>query len=112
MTGGEANIARHALHPPRGLEVLLPDLYPLGPTDQDIWQRVGGDLSLLKLNGTGKSNWFSALRALRRGGGGRTIDRRSLIATALDDYRSMASCSLSTREDRTARRANGSCVVR
>lgn len=86
LTGQEANIARLALHPPRDLEVLLPDLYPLGPTDQDVWQRAGGDLSLLKLNGTGKSNWFSALRALRRGGGGRSIDRHSLIAAALDDY--------------------------
>ncbi|WP_315751867.1 MULTISPECIES: caspase family protein [unclassified Bradyrhizobium] len=86
LTCAEANIARQSLHSPRDLEVLLPDLYPLGPTDQDIWLRAGGDLSLLKLNGTGKSNWFSALRALRRGGGGRNVDRRTLIAAALADY--------------------------
>ncbi|MGN8544843.1 caspase family protein [Bradyrhizobium sp. 13971] len=85
-SGAGADIAREASHTPRDLEVLLPDLYPLGPTDRDIWLRAGGDLSLLNLNGTGKSNWFSALRALRRGGGGRDIDRRALIAAALDDY--------------------------
>ena len=70
---------------PRSLDKILSDLYPLGPTDQDIWIRAGGDVSRLKLSGTGRSNWFSACRVLGMGGGG-AITQQSLITAALDDY--------------------------
>lgn len=70
----------------RQLEQLLADLYPGGPTDQDIWARAGGDVSRLKLTGTGRANWFSALRTLKLGGGGQHIHRAALIQSALDDY--------------------------
>lgn len=68
------------------LQGLFADLYPSGPGDQDIWIRAGGDISRLKLQGTGRSNWFAALRTLELGGGGSNISRRSLIDAALDDY--------------------------
>ena len=49
------------------LEEIMPDLYPAGPTDQEIWARAGGDPSRLHLNDTGRVAWFKALRMLRRG---------------------------------------------
>lgn len=70
----------------RELEQIMADLYPAGPNDQDIWARAGGDPSRLKLSGTGRANWFSALRTLKLGGGGSDISRRALIEAALDDY--------------------------
>ena len=65
---------------------IMPDLYPAGPTDQEIWARAGGDPSRLHLNDTGRVAWFRALRTLRRGGGGSGIRREDLIGTALEDY--------------------------
>ena len=68
------------------LEEIMPDLYPQGPTDQEIWCRAGGDLSRVRLTGTGRENWFRALRTLRQGGGGAGIQKESLIVAALEDY--------------------------
>lgn len=68
------------------LEELMPSLYPLGPMDQEVWARAGGDPSRLNLHETGRAAWFRALSTLRRGGGGRDIGRERLIDTALDDY--------------------------
>ena len=65
---------------------IMPDLYPAGPMEQEIWARAGGDPSRLHLNDTGWVAWFRALRALRRGGGGAGILRERLIGTALEDY--------------------------
>lgn len=70
----------------RDLEHVLADLFPSGPTDQDIWLRAGGDLSRLKLAGNGRSQWFSALRILTQGGGGAGISRESLIEAALEEF--------------------------
>ena len=44
------------------LNRLMPDLYPLGPMDQEVWARAGGDPSRLHLSGTGRALWFKALR--------------------------------------------------
>ena len=70
----------------RGLEQILVDLFPTGPTDQDIWLRAGGELSHLKLAGNGRAQWFSALRILAQGGGGAGISRGSLIEAALEEF--------------------------
>lgn len=70
----------------RSLENILPDLFPAGPTDQDIWLRAGGDVSRLQLGGTGRAAWFNALRILNLGGGGTGISRETLIMAALDDF--------------------------
>ena len=72
--------------PWRQLEEIIADLYPAGPTDDEIWSRAGGDVSRLNLGGTGRTMWFAALRALRQGGGGANISVRSLVATALGDF--------------------------
>ena len=65
---------------------IMPDLYPAGPMDQEIWARAGGDPSRLHLQRTGRAIWYAALRTLRLGGGGTGIRRESLIETALEDY--------------------------
>ena len=59
-------------------------LYPLGPTDQAIWERAGGDLSKLKLCGQGRTDWFRAIQLMDRGGGSLTIE--VLCREALSDY--------------------------
>jgi len=70
----------------RKLEEVLADLYPAGPLEQDIWLRSGGDVSRLKLNGAGRSQWFSALRLLQQGGGGADINMGSLISEVKSDF--------------------------
>lgn len=70
----------------RDLEQIMPDLFPLGPTDQDIWLRAGGDVSRLRLSGNGRAQWFAALRLISLGGGGADISRESLIDAALDEF--------------------------
>lgn len=70
----------------RQLEEILSDLYPAGPQDQELWLRAGGDISRLRLGGTGCASWFAALRTLRQGGGGAGINQKSVIATALQDF--------------------------
>ncbi|WNZ79319.1 caspase family protein [Pseudomonas sp. P105] len=86
--GGSKSIALNTSQttPWRDLEQIMVDLYPAGPTDQEIWARAGGDISRLKLNGTGRANWFTALRTLKLGGGGVNINLRSLIEASMDDY--------------------------
>lgn len=70
----------------RQIEEILADLYPVGPLDQEIWVRAGGDVSRLRLGGTGRSAWFSALRTLKLGGGGSQISQQTLLKTALGDF--------------------------
>ena len=72
--------------PWRHLEEIIADLYPAGPTDDEIWSRAGGDVSRLRMGGTGRAMWFAALRTLRQGGGGANISIKSLVATALGDF--------------------------
>jgi hypothetical protein len=68
------------------LEMIMAELYPCGPIDQEIWNRAGGDLSRLKLQGPGRANWISALRTLRLGGGGDLIGVLKLVQTSLEDF--------------------------
>jgi len=83
--GGTKSVASSVEPRPRELEQIMPDLFPLGPTDQDIWMRAGGDISRLKLNGNGRAQWFAALRQISLGGGG-GISRENLIDAALDEF--------------------------
>jgi metacaspase-1 len=68
------------------LEDVLCELFPKGPLDEEIWARAAGDTSRLSLTGTGRAQWFSALRMLRQGGGGVSITKYSLVQAALDDF--------------------------
>ncbi|UEM24359.1 caspase family protein (plasmid) [Skermanella mucosa] len=68
------------------LEDILANLYPMGPQDQDIWERAGGDVSRLRLTGRGHVDWYAALKALRQGGGGAHITWDGLIGACLRDF--------------------------
>lgn len=67
------------------LQIVLSALYPAGPTDRDVWERAGGDLSQLTLGKSGRSMWFEALKLLVNGGGG-DINVNGLVAEALKDF--------------------------
>jgi nucleoside phosphorylase len=72
------------------LEALVVRLYPLGPTDRQIWARAHGNVALLEQESTGSARWYAALRALELGGGGETISFDSLLTAMLRDYPSNA----------------------
>lgn len=84
--GGNKSLSPIHAVPDRALEQIMSDLFPAGPTDQQIWLRAGGDLANLTLTGTGRSQWFSALRLLSKGGGGGNVTRESLIEAALEEF--------------------------
>lgn len=65
---------------------VLQDLYPLGPTEQHIWRRAGGDLSRIVVSGSGASAWYGAIHEVRNGGGGGSITLRRLADVASKDY--------------------------
>lgn len=52
----------------QAMTALFCQLYPLGPTDQAIWERAGGDLSRLRLSGEGRADWYRAIQQIHRGG--------------------------------------------
>ena len=79
-------ITRASSVDPRRLERVLATLYPTGPLHDEIWSRAGGDISTLRLSGSGKASWHAAVKAIDNGGGGAGISFGSLIATALDEY--------------------------
>lgn len=83
--GGTKSISPSVDQRHRDLEQIMPDLFPLGPMDQDIWLRAGGDVSRLRLSGNGRAQWFAALRLISLGGGG-GISRESLVDAALDEF--------------------------
>lgn len=67
-------------------EKLLVELYPTGPTHNQLWNRAGGDLATLHLGQSGKAAWHSALQQLRNGGGGADITFTRLLETVFEDF--------------------------
>lgn len=61
-------------------------LYPRGIEDRRIWERAGGDLSMVTLSTQGKGQWFEAIRLIEQGGGGNEIILKSLIQVMLEDF--------------------------
>lgn len=61
-------------------------LYPQGPKEKAIWENAGGDVSTLTLNGHGKTDWHTALKTLKQGGGGKNISPKSLVEAMLEDF--------------------------
>jgi hypothetical protein len=93
LKGGKGISAQHSIDQTPNqpdywakLEAIFSDLYPTGPTEESIWLRSGGDLSRLTLSGTGRAQWFAALRTVRHGGGGSSIRSRTLVETAMSDF--------------------------
>ena len=68
----------------RTVSSLFETLYPLGPTDQALWERAGGNLAQLTLTGQGRTDWFRAIRLATQGGGSLTV--QALCEEALSDY--------------------------
>lgn len=58
-------------------------LYPQGIRESGIWQRAGGDLSLVTLSENGKSQWIQGLNLIENGCG---VDFASLIKVMKSDY--------------------------
>jgi uncharacterized caspase-like protein len=65
------------------VEALLIGLYPLGPTQDQVWSRAGGDLSRVTLAGHGAAQWHAALRLVRQGGG---LSLETLLDVASSDF--------------------------
>jgi len=63
------------------------ELYPKGPDHEHIWQRAGGDVTLLNDRQNRREQWASAIVLLQRGGGGKHIIVKSLIDSALEDFK-------------------------
>ena len=70
-----------------------PKLYPMGLRENDIWQRAGGDLSMVNLTINGRTQWYDALRLIERGGGG-DIDFKLLVKEMLVDFKNNESLKL------------------
>jgi adenosylhomocysteine nucleosidase len=68
------------------LEELAVSLYPTGPEERSIWERAGGDVSILTNADNRREMWRSALRELKKGGGGKSLTPRSLIEEMAKDY--------------------------
>ena len=71
-------------NPWKTMRQVAPELYEMGPTDKNIWQRAGGDLSRIVLSGDGRTNWDMAIRAIEKGGGGTTLQQ--LVLVMREDY--------------------------
>ena len=71
---------------PTELTEIAATLYPTGPSDRAIWQRGGGDLSRISLEGVGHARWWSALEQLGLGGGGGTMSLTSLVEEMVGDF--------------------------
>lgn len=65
---------------------IVTKLYPEGLKDKGIWQRSGGDLSLVQLYTTGKAQWIEGLTLIDNGGGGGDIGFESLIKVMKIDF--------------------------
>jgi len=64
---------------------IVTKLYPEGLKDKGLWLRAGGDLSVVHLSTTGKTQWIEALRLIENGGGG-DIDFDTIIREMKIDY--------------------------
>ncbi|TAL86444.1 MAG: hypothetical protein EPN74_04685 [Rhodanobacter sp.] len=64
-------------------EATLAELYPHGPTDNEIWSRSGGKDELLSSEGNGVAQWHRCIKHVRAGRGPVAPD---LLRTALRDF--------------------------
>ena len=46
------------------------ELYPEGPQQDGLWERAGGDLSRLRMEGPGSTRWWNGIQLVTKGGGG------------------------------------------
>ena len=65
----------------------LIDLYKFGPHEKSIWERAGGDSSVLLNNVPGRESWHSAIQELIKGHGGKKISTERILEEAKRDFR-------------------------
>ncbi|MCA7933966.1 effector-associated domain EAD1-containing protein [Burkholderia cepacia] len=65
------------------LEETLAELYPQGPTHNEIWSRSGGKDEQLSLEGNGVAQWHRCIKQVRAGRGPAALD---LLRIALRDF--------------------------
>ena len=65
------------------LESKAAELYPLGPTDGEIWSRAGGANEDLPTEGSGKARWHRCLKEVRSGKG---VGPRQLLERMHEDF--------------------------
>lgn len=63
----------------------LVSLYEKGPEENNIWKRAGGNISILTNDANRKSQWYSAIDSMSKGGGG-CITLESLLDEIKKDY--------------------------
>lgn len=67
----------------RMFEETLAELYPQGPTHNEIWSRSGGKGEQLSSEGNGVAQWHRCIKQVRAGRGPAALD---LLRTALRDF--------------------------
>lgn len=65
----------------------LIDLYKFGPHEKGIWERAGGEASVLLNNVSGREAWHSAVQELIKGHCGKKISTERLLEEAKRDFR-------------------------
>lgn len=68
----------------RALQETVTELYSHGP--EHVWERAGGDASVINRNQSGQNQWREALILLRHGGGGKSITPKSLLNVMCSEY--------------------------
>jgi len=66
------------------LQETVVELYPHGP--EHVWERAGGEASVINRNQSGQAQWREALTLLRNGGGGESISPSNLLAVMRHEY--------------------------
>jgi hypothetical protein len=68
------------------LAELAARLYPWGPGDHDVWERAGGDPSRMPNRSSGWDSWQAAIKLIRHGGGGWSLNARRLLRAMQEDF--------------------------
>jgi hypothetical protein len=67
------------------LEELAVELYTWGPGEHNVWERAGGDTSLIKPAANGSEAWHGVLTYARNGGGG-YVSLKTLCEAMLREF--------------------------
>jgi hypothetical protein len=67
------------------IEELAVELYQWGPGEHNVWERAGGDTSLIKSSANGSESWHGVLTYARNGGGG-YVSLKSMCEAMLREF--------------------------
>ena len=86
MSGKLTGVRLSTEHWWNALHETVTELYPHGP--EHVWERAGGDISVINRNQSGQNQWREALILLRKGGGGKRITPARLLDVMCSEYNS------------------------